>query len=77
MKVVVMHGSYGCDTGCCGHWVEVDGERIGGFEFLHPNLRREDPREWALDLAREMVEKKFGKGHAFDLDWDNCVVFDD
>lgn len=32
-KVIVYHGLYGCDTGCCGYWVEVDGR--SSFEFEH------------------------------------------
>ncbi len=75
MRVVVYHGGYGCDTGCCGHWVEIDGENAG-FEFGHPGYQ-EDFRDYAMDLAREKVEEKFGKGHTFDLDWDECVIIDD
>lgn len=76
MKIVVYHGSYGCDTGCCGHYIEVDckdGPGSGSkqrFDFGHPydgNLRK-----YAEDLVRE----KFGEEHVKDLDWENCVITD-
>ena len=40
-KVIVYHQFYGCDTGCCGHIVEMDGKRVGGFEFIHPSNESE------------------------------------
>lgn len=67
----MMHGGYGCDTGCCGHWVEVDGERIGQFEFGHPG-RDEDFRKWAEALIEEVYP-----GHSGDLDWENSRVSED
>ena len=24
MKILVLHTGYGCDTGCCGHAIEVE-----------------------------------------------------
>jgi len=77
IKVVVYHGSYGCDTGCCGHYVELadTGERIGGFDFGHPYS--EPDREWALDLAQEVVRKQYGPDHVADLDWENSLVVSD
>jgi hypothetical protein len=73
-RVVVLHGGYGCDTGCCGHWVEIDGERVGGFEFAHPASRKpEDIREFVRDL----VEQEAGAEHCADIDWENCIVVDD
>lgn len=80
-RVVVYHGSYGCDTGCCGHYVEIGGlgER---FTFDHPeaaipgyNKRAipETPREFAERVIRE----QWGDEHVKDLDWDNCEIVDD
>lgn len=36
MKIRVLHAYYGCETGCCGHILEVDGEEdYGTFTFSH------------------------------------------
>lgn len=78
--VVVYHRSYGCDTGCCGHVVEIDGERVGLFEFSHPNAATDDFRAWAEELVRDVCAKEGVEdvdAHVADLDWDNCVVLDD
>lgn len=77
MRVIVYHSYYGCETGCCGHTVELDnGEEK--FEFDHPvgawkDKLAETPREFAERLVRET----FGEEHVKDLDWDNCVIIDD
>ena len=71
-RVVVYHTGYGCDTGCCGHYIELDGkEVIGSFRFDHPYY--EDP----LQFARKMIEDEFGIDHCHDLDWDHCIVRED
>ena len=73
MKVIVYHSEYGCETGCCGHTVEVtkeDGSSEQKFDFDHPY--GEDPREFAETLVRE----QFGTDHVADLDWDNCIISD-
>lgn len=69
VKAVVYHASYGCDTGCCGHIVELDGG--GEFFFDHPG------NEGGLAFAQDMVRRKFGDEHVADLDWENCLVVDD
>lgn len=71
MRIVVLHGSYGCDTGCCGHYFEVDGVEEGKFSFDHPYT--DNHLEWAKDLVRS----EFGEEHVADLDWDSCFVSDD
>jgi hypothetical protein len=72
VKVRVYHGYYGCDTGCCGHIVELDDDR-SRFEFTHPPTDKSRWREWAEDLVREA----FGDEHVKDLDWGNCEIVDD
>lgn len=73
IRVIVAHGGYGCDTGCCGHWVELETEaRVGDFEFSHPH--GEDFREWAQALAQDMVTREFGADHVADLDWENSFI---
>ena len=77
IRVVVVHGAYGCDTGCCGHWVELaddTGEEIG-FDFGHP--WSQDRLEWARKLAQEMVTKRYGPEHVADLDWENSFLVED
>jgi hypothetical protein len=69
-KVIVCHQSYGCDTGCCGHVVEVDGEQVGDFSFGHP-YSNDNHRAFAEELVRAA-----GCDPA-DLDWENCVVLDE
>jgi hypothetical protein len=71
MRIVVYHGGYGCDTGCCGHYFEVDGAVHGQFMFDHPY--GEDFLEWAKELVRE----EFGAEHIADLVWDECLISDD
>jgi hypothetical protein len=74
MKVVVYHRSYGCDTGCCGHAIEVDGEESpGSFEFEHPWTGHESYRDW----AERFVADQLGEEHVKDLDWEHCLVTDD
>lgn len=72
MKIIIYHSTYGCDTGCCGHIFEVDGEQVGDFIFDHPGFK-EDFKSWAENMVRE----KFGEKHVKDLDWENCKVIDD
>lgn len=66
-----MHEYYNCDTGCCGHVIMVDGERVGEFNFGHG---------WGdgdRGFAEQMVIDELGQEHVADLDWDNCVVVGD
>lgn len=70
-KAIVFHRGYGCDTGCCGHVVEIDGEQVGQFTFDHPY--GQDFHEF----IRELVEEQAGAEHVADIDWDNCLVSDD
>lgn len=84
MKIVVYHSLYGCETGCCGHYIESrrDDDTVidSAFEFGHPNVSEKDPRRrralfrrWAEDLVCD----KYGADHVADLDWDSCQVIDD
>jgi len=72
-KVIVYHSSYGCDTGCCGHVVELtetDERERSSFEFAHPYGEDE------LEFAKSLVRSVYGEEHVADLDWDNCLVSD-
>jgi hypothetical protein len=56
MKVRVLHSYYGCDTGCCGHRIEIDGEEVDdSFEFDHFD-GLDDPRLKAYVLSKVPVE---------------------
>ena len=68
MKILVLHKRAGCDSGCCGHVLEVDGG-TGEFLFEHPG-ENEDFLQWATEL----VTKQIGSDHVADLDWENCIV---
>jgi hypothetical protein len=69
-RVVVFHAGYGCDTGCCGHVVQLD-DGPEHFTFAHPG--NEDPRTFAEDLVRE----ELGEEHVADLDWEESQIYDD
>ena len=67
----VYHAGYGCDTGCCGHRVEVDGKDVGDFEFMHPYGK--DKREWAVAFARGIIAKE-RPGCLETIDWSTVDV---
>lgn len=73
-RVVVYHRGYGCDTGCCGHYVEfADDPEISGthrsqFHFDHPG------NESPVEFAQRMVTETFGAEHVQDLDWEHCEI---
>jgi hypothetical protein len=68
-KVIVYRSFHGCETGCCGHTVQLGDEER--FEFSHP--WGEDELTW----AKELVAEVYGPEHVADLDWENCEVVDD
>ncbi len=77
-RIVVYHTYYGCDTGCCGHAIEVEDDdgsipkrKRRNFDFGDCG-ETDDP----LKCAQEMVRDAFGEEHVKDLDWENCVIYD-
>ncbi len=67
-RVRVYHSRYGCDSGCCGHVVEVtrpDGTKCDAFEFDHPDVefRGGDASAWAIALAKDVIASR----------WPECV----
>lgn len=77
MKIIVYHSEYGCESGCCGHVIEVtEGEdprpleKRVRFHFEHPYGVE------AREFAEKLVREEFGQEHIADLDWDNCVISD-
>lgn len=77
IKVRVLHAYYGCDTGCCGHFIEMedsDGKITeSSFEFTHPY--GEDFKEWATKFAQEVVKDKFPNCYE-SIDWDTLEFRD-
>lgn len=74
MKITVLHAYYGCDTGCCGHVIDTDGEFRDIFSFHHPYSNDlVEIRKWAEDWIRE----ELGEEHVKDLDWENCHIVND
>jgi hypothetical protein len=54
VKVDIRHTWYGCETGCCGHSIEVDGEGRSGYLFFfeHPD-KDVTPEAFAHELVRQ------------------------
>lgn len=69
-KVIVYHGGYGCDTGCCGHWVKLADE--DWFQFAHPR-GDEDARQF----AERLIVETHGAEHVADLDWEHSMIVED
>lgn len=80
LKIRVLHAYYGCDTGCCGHIVEVEDAETGKdltrgstFEFSHPY--DEDFKQWAIEFAQEYIKREHPQ--CFDsIDWDTVEYKD-
>ena len=70
-RIVVLHRGYGCDTGCCGHVVELDGNEVGQFEFMHPENELPDTIQ---QYIRDLVIDAVGEEHVADIDFEHCVV---
>lgn len=93
MRAVVYHDYYGCETGCCGHYVELYNgtEKVNSqFTFFHPHVgssyakfagiltfKGEDMPEEVKEFVRDKVTKHFGEQHCADIDWENCILIDD
>jgi hypothetical protein len=78
-RVTVSHRPYGCDTGCCGHVVQVDDEEaFDSFQFDHPYFTGpEEHRDRAYrEFAEQLVREELGEEHVKDLDWENCYIVD-
>ncbi len=73
MKVIVTHAFYGCDTGCCGHAIEIDDRRVD-FSFSHFNL--EEDKQELIDWVRKELTRELGPNHVADIDWENSIIVD-
>jgi hypothetical protein len=74
IRVRVYHSSYGCETGCCGHIVELTGGAVISaekFEFTHPY--GENVNTWAREFAEEVIRSEWPE--CIDaIDWNSMVV---
>jgi len=71
MKVRVYHTTYGCDTGCCGHILELDEKSVGEFDFMHSfdGLTKEE----VIELAKSQISKHYPE--CLDsIDWDTIEI---
>lgn len=77
-KITVVHDLYGCESGCCGHRVQVSGDdalaakmRGRGWFFEHPYSRTHE------EFIRDLVIQTFGVDALPLIDYDNCRVSED
>ena len=70
-RVIVYHGLYGCETQCCGHYLELNDD-MSNMHFDHP-----DEGESIEDFVKRLVTTEYGEEHVVDIDWENCRVVDD
>ena len=68
--IVVYHEQYGCETGCCGHRVEVV---AGTDRFVFDHANSSDPAD-TRRFAEDAIRKTFGAEHVADLDFANSVI---
>ena len=75
--VRVYHAYYGCETGCCGHRVELtlpDGSTRSRFEFEHPwDYAPENFKVWARKQAGETIRERWPECIE-SIDWASMVV---
>lgn len=71
IKIRVYHSYYGCESGCCGHVVELStGENE--FKFIHP-YGEGDIENWAQELAKNVIQENWPK--CLDsIDWGSLVI---
>ena len=70
LYVRVFHRGYGCETGCCGHAVEIKGvDDDFGFDFGHPGVYELSFKEYASKIAEDAIRKDHPE--CLDsIDWD-------
>lgn len=74
IKVRVYHSYYGCESGCCGHIIELDNGK-SQFEFTHPYDEHDlnNLKNWARELAEGVIASRWPE--CLDsIDWDTLDV---
>lgn len=69
-KIRVLHQYYGCDTGCCGHIIEIDG-KVKDFYFDHQEVS-----ESVIDFIKRLITEQLGEEHVKDIDFENSEIID-
>lgn len=58
LKIVVYHDSYGCDTGCCGHSIEVyDSSEPSDMAYRDFTFNHKEDYESKEEFAKKAIEK--------------------
>lgn len=75
-RVTINHDFYGCDTGCCGHYIRGYNERgdivCSDFTFHHPDA---DTVADIYEFTARQVREVFG--HHIPVDLENSDLIDD
>lgn len=74
VRIRVYHDFYGCETGCCGHTVELtteDDKEQRLFDFEHPC--EEGVKEWAKAFAQKCVRVHFPECYE-SIDWGTVEI---
>ena len=75
MRVTVYHGTYGCETGCCGHWLDVEETNKAYFVFDHPDSDPSD-RAAMVAWAKEAFQGRIPDECLESIDWDSATLVD-
>ena len=59
--ITVEHGFYGCDTGCCGHRLTLEGAAGSGHAWVFEHATG-DVQAWAEERAREEFPTAMANG---------------
>ena len=81
-RIVVYHSTYGCETGCCGHTVEMNEPMGSKFTFSHPYFGYDSSEPWgyrmdspeAREWAEKLIAEMYGEEHVKDLDWEESYI---
>lgn len=75
-SVRVFHSQFGCDTGCCGHFVEISAgeDTRKTFEFTHPYSKDSTCwARWARMIAEEVISEQWPECLK-SIDWSTLKV---
>lgn len=70
-RVTITHEYYGCQCGCCGHEIRIDGEVYGRIHFSHPCGIGE------REFGEELVRGALGEDRVKDINWEESQISDD
>ena len=72
-QIRVYHAKYdACDSGCCGHVIEVEGIE-DDFTFDHPPTGDTNYKGWALEMAKKHIALHHPECYD-DIDWNSLDV---